>query len=329
MKVLVTDYAWPSLDIERAVLAEAGVTIIEAQTGDEDELVALAPNVDGILTCWKQVSSVVLDASPGCRIVARYGVGLDNIATEHATRLGIVVTNVPDYCVDEVSEHAIALALALARKIVTFSRQTRGGAWDNAAAGHIHRIRGQTLGIVGCGRIGQATGAKAHALGMHVVGFDKYQRQVPHEIELVATLDELLERADIVSVHLPLTPETESLVGEAQLRRMKHRAFLVNTARGPIVEKSALIQALKEGWIAGAGIDVLPQEPPDTADPLLQLDTAIVTPHASFYSEESTVELQRRTAECVADLLRGHTPKNVVNPEVLDRPNLRMIGPTT
>jgi D-3-phosphoglycerate dehydrogenase / 2-oxoglutarate reductase len=329
MKVLVTDYAWPSLDIEREALTEAGATIVEAQTGEEDELVALAQDAVGILTCWKQVSSVVLDASPGCRIVARYGVGLDNIAIEHATRLGIVVTNVPDYCVDEVSEHAVALALALARKIVTFSRQTRDGGWDNAAAGHIYRIRGQTLGIVGCGRIGQATGAKAHALGMHVVGFDKYQQHVSEEVELVATLDELLERADVVSVHLPLTPETESLVGEAELRRMKPTAFLVNTARGPIVDKSALIQALKEGWIAGAGIDVLPQEPPDSADPLLQLDTAIVTPHASFYSEESTVELQRRTAECVADLLRGHTPKNVVNPEVIDRPNLRMTGPTT
>jgi D-3-phosphoglycerate dehydrogenase / 2-oxoglutarate reductase len=329
MKVLVTDYAWPSLDIERAVLAEAGVSIVEAQTGDEDELAALARDVDGILTCWKQVSSVVLDASPGCRIVARYGVGLDNIATEHATRLGMVVTNVPDYCVDEVSEHAMGLALALARRIVTFSRQTRGGGWDNAAAGHIHRIRGQTMGVVGCGRIGQATGAKSLALGMHVVAFDKYAQRVPNGFELVATLDELLERADIVSVHLPPTPETEGLVGEAQLRRMKPTAFLVNTARGPIVEKSALIHALKEGWIAGAGIDVLPQEPPDSADPLLQLDTAIVTPHASFYSEESTVELQRRTAECVADVLRGQTPKNVVNPEVLDRPNLRMSGPTT
>ena len=328
MKALITDHAWPTLDIERDVLGEVGTTIVEARSGDEAELASLAGDVDAILTCWKKVTPAVLDASPECQIVARYGVGLDNIAVEHATGLGIVVTNVPDYCIDEVSEHALALALALSRRIVTFARQTHAGEWDNAGGGRIRRVRGQTMGVVGCGRIGRATGEKAHALGMDVIAFDEYVDRAPGPIQLVGSLDELLERADIVSIHLPLTPETEGLIGEAQLRRMKETAFLVNTARGPIIDESALSRALAEGWIAGAGIDVLAQEPPEPANPLLELDSAIVTPHASFYSEESTVELQRRTAECVAEVFRGQAPPTVVNPEVLDRPNLRMTPDT-
>jgi D-3-phosphoglycerate dehydrogenase / 2-oxoglutarate reductase len=324
VKALITDYAWPSLDIEREVLGAAGIEIVAAQTGDEAELVELAAGADAIMTCWKQVTPAVLDAAPGCRIVARYGVGLDNIAVDHATALGIVVTNVPDYCVDEVSEHALALLLALARRIVAFSRQTRGGGWDNAAAGPIHRVRGSTLGLIGCGRIGQATGAKARALGMDVIGYDEYAAYAPEGIELVGTLAELLERADAVSVHVPLTEATRGLVGEAELRRMKPTAFLINTARGPVVDAAALARALSEGWIAGAGLDVLPHEPPDAADPLLALENAIVTPHASFYSEESTRELQRRTPACVTAALAGDRPPNVVNPEVLEQAGLRM-----
>jgi D-3-phosphoglycerate dehydrogenase / 2-oxoglutarate reductase len=326
MKVLVTDYAWPSLDLERALLAEVGAEIVEARTGEEDELIALAPPCDAILTCWKRVTPAVLDAAPRCRVVGRYGVGLDNIAVDHATELGIIVTNVPDFCIDEVSEHALALILALTRRVVSFARQTRGGDWDNQAAGSIHRLRGQTLGLVGCGRIGGATGAKARALGMEVLGFTRSGR-VPDGIEPVAELDSLLERSDAVSLHLPLTPETEGLIGEAQLRRMKPSAFLVNTSRGAVVDQAALARALGEGWIGGAGLDVLASEPPDPADPLLALDAAIVTPHASFYSEESTVDLQRRAAACVATVLRGEVPETVVNKEVLDRPGLRGAGP--
>jgi D-3-phosphoglycerate dehydrogenase len=326
MKVLVTDYAWPSLDLERELLAEVGAEIVEAQTGEEGELVELAPPCDGILTCWKRVTPAVLDAAPRCRVVGRYGVGLDNIAVDHATELGIVVTNVPDFCVDEVSDHALALMLAHVRRVVAFSRQTRAGEWDNVGAGRIHRLRGQTLGLVGCGRIGGATGTKALALGMNVLAYTRTGRNLPDGIEPVATLDELLERSDVVSLHLPLTPETDRLIGEEQLRRMKPAAFLINTSRGAIVDQAALTRAVADGQIGGAGLDVLAPEPADPADPLLQLDTAIVTPHASFYSEESTVDLQQRAAACVATVLRGELPENVVNREVLERPGLRMNG---
>jgi D-3-phosphoglycerate dehydrogenase / 2-oxoglutarate reductase len=324
MKVLVTDYAWPSLDVERELLGAVGAEVVAAETGEEDELIRLAADCQAILTCWKRVTPAVLDAAPGCIVVGRYGVGLDNIAVDHATGLGIVVTNVPDFCVDEVSEHALALMLALVRKIVGFAAQTRAGAWDNAALGSMHRLRGQTIGLVGCGRIGQATAAKARAFGMDAIAVTRSGRPLPDGIEAAAGLDDLLERADVVSLHVPHTTETEGMIGEEQLRRMKTSAFLINTSRGALVDQAALARALSEGWIAGAGLDVLRAEPPDSADPLLGIDTAIVTPHASFYSEESTADLQRRGAGCVAEVVRGQVPETVVNPEVLERPELRM-----
>jgi D-3-phosphoglycerate dehydrogenase len=324
MKVLITDYAWPSLDVEREILGPIGAELITAETGEEDELVGLAGDADAILTCWKRVTPAVLDAAPRCRAVGRYGVGLDNIAVDHATELGIVVANVPDFCVDEVSEHALALTLALVRKVVDFARQTRDGAWDNTAAGELHRLRGQTMGLLGCGRIGGATAAKARAFGMRVVALTESRRPLPDGVERAESLDDLLDRADVLSIHVPHTPSTDRMIGEAQLRRMKPTALLVNTSRGAVVDQDALTRALREGWIGGAGLDVLSAEPPDPADPLLGLPTALVTPHASFYSVESTADLQRRGAENVRQVLRGEVPGNIVNREVLDRPGLRM-----
>lgn len=323
-KILITDYAWPSLDIEREVLAPLDAQLVAAETGAVDELVSLAGDCDAILTCWKQVPPAVLDAAPRCVVVGRYGVGLDNIAVEHATELGIVVTNVPDFCVDEVSEHALALVLAHARRIVVFARQTRGGGWDNSGAGVLHRLRGQTLGLLGCGRIGGATGQKARALGMRVLAHTRSGGPYPDGIEPAGSLDRLLEESDFISIHMPLTPESEGLIGERELRLMKESAFLVNTSRGAIVDQEALRRALAEGWIAGAGLDVLAPEPPDGDEPLLAMDNAIVTPHASFYSAESTADLQRRAAENVALVLRGELPATVVNRDVLDHSELRM-----
>lgn len=324
MKVLITDYAWPSLDIEQAVLGAAGAELLAAETGAEDELAALAGDCDAILTCWKHVTPAVLDAAPRCVVVGRYGVGLDNIAVDRATELGIVVANVPDFCVDEVSEHAMALVLALGRRIVAFALQTREGGWDNAGEGVLHRLRGQTLGLLGCGRIGAATGEKARAFGMRVLAHTRSGGPYPHGIEAAGSLERLLEESDAVSIHMPLTSESEALIGEAELRRMKDTAVLVNTSRGAIVDQEALARALEERWIAGAGLDVLAEEPPDPGERLLRLDNAIVTPHASFYSAESTAELQRRAAENVAAVLRGEVPDTVVNREVLARPELRM-----
>jgi D-3-phosphoglycerate dehydrogenase len=328
-QVLVTDYAWPSLAIEARVLGEIGAGLIVAETGEEPELVRLAPAADAILTNWKRVGPAVLDAAPRCRIVSRYGVGVDNIAVDHATSLGIVVTNVPDYCCEEVSDHAMALLLACARRVVAFAVATRRGVWDVRAGRPIPRLRGQTLGLVGFGRNARALAPKAAGFGLRILAYDPWvpPAAVAPFGTMVSDLETLLRESDYVSVHVPLTAETRGLVNARTLRVMKPTAYLINTARGPIVDEPALCRALVEGWIAGAGLDVLGDEPPDPANPLLALENVIVTPHAAFYSETSIEELARKAAERVAQVLRGETPCSVLNPGVLQRSDCRILLP--
>jgi D-3-phosphoglycerate dehydrogenase len=325
--VLVTDYAWPELTIEERIIGVvAGATVVAAKTGDEGELVALAPGADAILTCWRGVTPAVLYAAPRCRIVSRYGIGLDNIAVDVATELGMLVTNVPDFCLDEVSDHALALLLASARRIVDFARMTRTGEWDSRAGRALPRLRGQILGLVGYGAIGQRLAPKAAALGLRVIAYTP--RLAPDAVAPFGAatndLDELLRSADYLSIHAPLTPETTGMIGERELRLMKPTATLINTARGPIVDETALVRALTEGWIAGAAIDVLESEPPVPSHPLRSLANVILTPHVAFASEAAVAELRTRAAEHVAQVLRGEIPTNLVNPVVLSRSNRRL-----
>jgi D-3-phosphoglycerate dehydrogenase / 2-oxoglutarate reductase len=315
--VLVTDYAWPSLDIERDVLAAAGASLRVAQSGDECELVELAADADAILTCFRPVTAAVLDAASHCLTVARYGVGLDNIDVAHADRLGMLVTNVPDYCVDEVSDHAAALILALARNVVPFTRDVANGRWDNTAHGPLHRLRGRTLGLVGYGAIARSLATKMRAFGMDVLAYAPSLR-TSQELEAAASLDDLLTRADVVSLHVPLGPATRGLIGARELGLMKAGSHLVNTARGAVVDSGALSAALGSGHLAGAALDVLPTEPPDPDDPLLRAPNLILTPHAAFDSVEAVQELQRKAANNVLDILQGRRPAYPINPEVLD-----------
>jgi D-3-phosphoglycerate dehydrogenase len=324
--VLVTDYAWPSLDIEREILAEVGAELLVAETGEEDELVALAPVARAILTNWKRVPAAALDVAPDCLVVSRYGVGVDNIPVEHATSLGILVTNVPDFCLEEVSDHALALLLACARRIVTFARTTGEGRWDLLGrARGLPRLRGQRLGLIGFGGIARTLVPKAQGLGLRVLA---YTPRLPDGaidgVETTGDLDRLLAESDYVSVHAPSTPETRGLIGEAQLRRMKPTAYLINTSRGALVDEDALERALREGWIAGAALDVLSQEPPPPHHPLLGLDNVIVTPHAAFYSDAAIAELQAKAAGNVAKVLRRELPETIVNRDVLARPGYRL-----
>jgi D-3-phosphoglycerate dehydrogenase len=327
-KVLVTDYAWPSLDIERRVLAEVGADLIVAQTGEAAELIELAPQADAILTCWKQVPPAALEAAPRCLIVSRYGIGLDNIPVDQATRLGIVVTNVPDFCLEEVSDHTMALLLACARRIVQFSQATRAGVWNLKLGQPIFRLRGQTLGLIGYGNIAKTLAPKAAAFGLKIIAYTP--RLEPGALEPFGTatqdLDELLRQADYVSIHAPLTEQTRRLIDARALRLMKPTAYLINTSRGAIVDEAALHQALTEGWIAGAALDVLAQEPAAPTDPLLALENVILTPHAAFYSETAVAELAEKAAVHVAQVLRGKIPTNVVNLTVLNQQNCRLHG---
>ena len=324
-RVLVTDYAWESLDIERGILSEVGAELVVASP-EQDELIEQAAATDAILTNWRRVPPEALDAASRCLVVSRYGVGVDNIPVDRATELGIIVTNVPSFCLDEVSDHTMALLLACARRIVTFADSTAAGEWRLLELGRgLPRLRGQVLGLVGFGAIAQAIAPKARAFGLEVLAYTPRLRPGTRDgVETTDDLRALLARADYVSLHAPASPETRGMIGEAELRQMKPTAYLINTSRGALIDEDALRRAVSEGWIAGAGLDVLGQEPPPPDHPLLGLAGIVVTPHAAFYSEASIAELQHSAARNVAAVLRGEVPATAVNRAVLDAPQLRL-----
>lgn len=326
--VLITDYAWPTLDIEREILEAVNADLVVAESGDEAELIELAPGVDAIMTCWKNVTSAVLDVASKCVLVSRYGIGLDNIAVDRATELGMLVTNVPEFCLEEVSDHVMGLILAFARGIVAQDRATSRGVWDQKLVQPIPRLRGQTLGLIGYGNIARALVPKALGFGLKIIAFTP--RLAPDALagigEATNDLEFLLREADYISIHAPLTDETRGLIDRQALQLMKPTAYLINTSRGPLIDEEALVQALREGWIAGAGLDVLTQEPAPQNHPLLTLENAILTPHMAFYSETAIEELARDAAEHVAQVLRGETPTNIVNPGVIEQTNYRFAG---
>ncbi|MBG0566967.1 C-terminal binding protein [Actinoplanes aureus] len=321
-RVLVTDVAWPTTDVERSVLAGAGAELILAPPGDTAALAALAVDADAILTCFRTVSAEVLDAAVRCRTVARYGVGVDNIDVGHATRLGMLVSNVPVYCVDEVADSALLGILALARRLIPLTRDVAAGGWGRTVPGSGSRLRGKILGLVGLGSIGSALAERAHALGLDVVAFSRSPRPVPG-VRWAASLKDLLAEADMVSLHMPLTDRTRQLIGAAELAAMKPTAWLVNTARGPLVDTAALLKALEHGTIAGAALDVTDPEPLPADHPLRTRDDVVLTPHTAFSSDGSLAELARRAATNVVDVLAGRLPATIVNPGVLTSAALR------
>jgi D-3-phosphoglycerate dehydrogenase len=318
-RVLVTDHPAPSTDIERAILAEVGGELVVAERGDEDELVGLVGDADAILTCFKHVTPAVVEAAPRLRTIARYGVGVDNIAVATASERGIPVTNVPVYCVDEVAEHAIALLLSLARRTVRYDADIRAGGWSLPVGMPIHRIAGSTLGVVGFGHIGRAVASRALGLGMRVVVADptKPDEDIRASGAEPRRLDQLLGESDAVSLHVPLRDATRQLIDRARLERMKPGAFLINCARGAIVDHDALADALVAGRIGGAGIDVFEPERLPTGHALMAAPNTVFTPHVAFYSEESIAELQRQAAANVAAIMTGRPPGNIVNAAAL------------
>ena len=321
-KVLITDYVWPSTDPERAVLEAGGADVVVSPSGDEGTLVELARDADAIMTCFAQVTENVVRVAERCQVIGRFGVGVDNTATE----LGIAVTYVPDYCVDEVSDHVMALLHSWNRRIVLFDRSVREQGWGSQGLTmRMMRLRGKTIGIVGFGRIGQAVANKARAYGLRILASDPV---VPAAVveslggEL-ADLPTLLQRSDFVTLHAPLIGETQNLIGREQLGAMKRDAFLINAARGPLIDEDALYDALRDGLIAGAGLDVMVDNVPPRDHPLLSLDNIIITPHVAFFSQESTLELEQRAAAEVVNVMHGKMPDNLVNPAVLEHSNPR------
>lgn len=318
--VVVTDHVWPSIDIERRLLGELGAEVVVAPK-DDDELAQLVEEADAVLTNWRTVPEDALRRASGCVIVSRYGIGVDNIPVDAATELGIVVANVPDFCLDEVSDHVMALLLSCARRIPQLSQR-----WELPCAAGMARIRGQTLGLVGFGNTARALVPKALAFGLHVLVYTPRLRDsdVPAPVERAVSLDDLLARSDYVSLHLPATEATRGLIGEQQLTRMKPTSYLINVSRGALIDEDALARAVRSRIIAGAALDVLVTEPPPEGHSLVGLPEVIITPHAAFYSEAAIEEVRTKATANVVSALRGERPQNIVNPRVLQAAGLRL-----
>lgn len=316
-KVVITDCDQGSIDEERAVFNKLGVDLDWAQISGEEEMVSRCHDADGLIIQYAPLTRWVLEQLPQCKVISRYGVGVDTIDLQAATELGIIVANVPDYCVDEVSDHTLALFLSLVRKVLPLDQSIRSGSWDFRVAIPIHRLKGMTYGIVGCGRIGRGVAKRVSAFGLRVIGYDPYLTEA-EGIQLVS-FERLLAEGDFISIHCSLTESSHHLFGRDQFRSMEPRPLVMNLSRGPIIDEMALIDALERGWISGAALDVLEKEPPDTDNPLLRRENVILTPHIGFYSEESKSEMKRRTAENVSSVLTGKLPDSVANREVVGK----------
>lgn len=312
---LYTDYPWADIELEQSILAEVDCQLITAPAEDESTLAEYAAGVDAILTCWAGVTSRVIDAAEKCRHIARTGIGLDNIDVPRASERGMIVTNVPDYCIPEVAEHTLALMFALARKLHIYHQAAQAGVYDRLLGVPLERMEDQTVGIVGTGQIGSVVASRCAALGMRVVANNR-SRQVPDCCQW-QPLDELLSQSDYVLLLCPLTDQTDRLIGREQLAMMKPTSFLINTSRGGLVDHDALATALAENEIAGAGLDVQVPEPPDLTMPPYNDSRVIVTPHAAFYSTRAVHELRSRVATQVATYLAGGEPENIVNADHL------------
>jgi D-3-phosphoglycerate dehydrogenase len=316
--VAVADSVFPNLDLARAVVARAGADLRLAPQATPESIVATAKDADALLVTYAKITADMIGQMKKVRIISRFGIGVDNVDLEAATRDGIVVTKVPDYCLDEVSDHAVALLLSLVRKIPSSNARTHSGRWEMPAVVPIHRLRGTVLGLVGFGRIPQLVAPKAQSFGIKVIANDPFIPAAVMEKAGVRSVEfqELVKTADYISIHSPLLPETRHLFSTEVFKQMKPGAYLVNTARGPIVDEAALAAALDAKQIAGAALDVMEQEPPVNS-PLFGRDNVILTPHTSFYSVESLEELQTKAAEEVVRVLSGQPPRNPVNPEAL------------
>ncbi len=319
--VAVADTVFPDLEPARQALAGLDAELRLAETPTPDAILEVARQADGVFVTYAEITADIIARLERCRVIGRFGIGTDNIDVDAATRAGIMVTYAPAYCLDEVSDHALALLLALARKIPYANGLVRDGRWEMPAVVPIHRLKGRTLGLVGLGNIAQRIVPKARAFGIDVIACDPY---VPDQVFAKLDVgrvdfDQLLERSDFVSAHAPLTEETRNMFGTEAFRKMKPGALLINTARGPLVDVDALAEALEAGQIAGAALDVMPQEPPAADCPVVGRDDVILTPHTGFYSEDALLDLQTTVATDVAAVLSGKPPRYPVNPEVWER----------
>ena len=315
-KVVISDYYYENLDLERQVLSEIQDTeLFDYHCKTEDEVIEAAGDADVLIVQFSPVTRYVIEGLKRCRLIVRYAIGVDNIDVEAASVHGIYVANVPDYSLDEVSNHAIALLMACAKKLPALAASVKEGKWGYSLIKPLYRMEGQVLGLAGLGRIPALVARKMSGFGMRIIAYDPY---IPEEtaaklgVDLV-DFETLLSESDYLSVHCPLGPETRHLFDYDKFKKMKKTSFIINTARGGVICEKDMIRALREGEIAGAGLDVCEKEPIEPDNPLLQMENVIITPHVAWYSEEAVKSLQKKVAEEAARVLRGEKPLHPVN----------------
>ena len=318
--------SFATMEVEAEELAMVNAELVEVVCATEDEIIKAAKDADALLVIFAPMTRRVLEALPKLKVIVRYGIGYDNVDVDAATDNGVLLVNIPDFCLEEVANHAIALLLALNGELLSINEGMKQGRWAESQLirATIGAPYEQTLGLIGCGKIGRMTAKKAQCFGFRILGYDPYVDKSlakEHGITLVG-LPELLKESDFVSVHTLLNKETWHLIGEKEFKQMKPTAYFINTSRGAVVDEAALIKALQEKWIAGAGLDVFEQEPVAPDNPLLKMDNVIVSPHCCSHTVASIKRLKTSVGQEAARVLIGRWPKNVVNKTVKPKINL-------
>ncbi|MGH2458087.1 MAG: C-terminal binding protein [Chloroflexota bacterium] len=320
--VAILDCNFPGTAIEEGIVTRTGAEFRKGECATEDQVIELARDVDAIIVQYAPLTARVMDHLPRCRSMTRYGIGVDNVDVPAATERGIWVTNVPGFCAHEVAEHTLALVLSFVRRLRRLDRSVREGQWETIGLMRpTRRMAALTLGLIGFGQVARAVATSARGFGTRVIATaprTTAETMADYGVAKVS-LDDLLRESDFVSLHLPAGAQTRHLIDSRRLGLMKPSAYLLNTSRGTLVDEGALIEALQAGQIAGAGLDVLAKEPPTPDNPLLAMENVILTPHASYYSDDSLAFLQTAVAEETVRVLRGERPLNPVNPEVVPR----------
>lgn len=320
MKVVISDYVWPNIDIETNFFKDKNIDLVVSK--NKSDLKEQIADADGLLFCFETIDEEILKLGKKLKVAQRYGIGVDNIDIDVATQLGIVVANIPDYCIDEVSDHAISMILSLNRVLHRDSDLVKAGKWNEVKKDkRVYRLSEATLGLLGYGRIGKRISQKALSFGLNVIAYDPYIKQENVNGVKIYDLNQVLSKSDIISLHLPLTKETHHIINYEQFNFMKDNSILINVSRGGLINEEALIKNLSNGKIRGVGLDVI-ESTIDKSNKLFDFDNVIITPHTAFFSQESSEELQLRSSEQLYNTLIGIKPKFLINPDVLKNPNV-------